>query len=354
MAKMRIQKALGDAGIMSRRKAEEYIAAGKITVNGHKAQPGHPVDTAKDIVAIEGKRVVFPRRKENIYIMLNKPRGYVTTTSDELGRRCVTELVENLPERVYPVGRLDKNTEGVLLLTNDGQFANLLMHPSNHITKTYRVTVRPDITDEQAARLAAGVDIGEGVITQPAQVHVMEKAPGRVVLQITISEGKNRQIRRMCEAVGLEVARLKRISVGPQKLGMLQPGEWRELKKSEVLALRNAGRPIQDPASQSKPKPAGRPLRSSSPNAGSHSFGTDQRRGVRRKDGFVGAKKEDDYSFTGGYSKAGSKKPTGKPVGRGSASGKPAAGKSFVSKTGSKTTAYGKRPVGKPTSDKRR
>ena len=141
--------------------------------------------------------------------------------------------------RVYPVGRLDRNSEGLLLLTNDGNFANLIMHPSNHISKTYRVTARPGITDEQAAQMAAGVML-DGRMTLPATVLVLEKGEGRVVLQITIQEGRNRQVRRMCEAVGLEVARLKRTSIGPLKLGMLQPGHWRELKPSEVAALRNA------------------------------------------------------------------------------------------------------------------
>ena len=138
------------------------------------------------------------------------------------------------------MGRLDKDSEGLLLLTNDGDFANLLTHPSHGVSKLYRVTVRPDITDEQAAELSAGVKIGENTTTLPATVIVLEKQPGRVVLQITISEGKNRQIRRMCEAVGLEVVRQKRIAVGPIKLGMLQPGRWRDLKSSELIALRGA------------------------------------------------------------------------------------------------------------------
>lgn len=171
--------------------------------------------------------------------MLHKPRGFVTTTADELGRRCVTDLVKDAPSKVYPVGRLDRNSEGLLLMTNDGDFANLVMHPSNHISKSYRVTVRPSITDEQAAQMGAGLMI-DGKMTLPATVLVLEKQEGRVVLQITISEGRNRQVRRMCEAVGLEVARLKRISIGPLKLGMLPPGEWRELKPSELTALRNA------------------------------------------------------------------------------------------------------------------
>lgn len=277
---IRIQKALTDSGILSRRKTEEYIKAGRITVNGRPAQPGNPVNPDRDVVAIDGVRVPLSSKRENIYIMLNKPRGYVTTTSDELGRRCVTELVEDLEERVYPVGRLDKNSEGLLLMTNDGQFANLMMHPSHHVSKTYRVTVRPDITEDQVVALSTGVDIGEERKTLPAQVHVLEKVPGRVVLQITITEGRNRQIRRMCEAVGLEVARLKRISVGPVRLGMLQPGKWRELKKSEVIALRNAARP----AGQQEPLPQ--------EDKGPHvaSFGGTERRGARRKDHFVGKK----------------------------------------------------------------
>ena len=269
---IRIQKALTDSGILSRRKTEEYIKAGRITVNGRPAQPGNPVNPDRDVVAIDGVRVPLSSKRETIYIMLNKPRGYVTTTS--------TELVEDLEERVYPVGRLDKNSEGLLLMTNDGQFANLMMHPSHHVSKTYRVTVRPDITEDQVVALSTGVDIGEERKTLPAQVHVLEKVPGRVVLQITITEGRNRQIRRMCEAVGLEVARLKRISVGPVRLGMLQPGKWRELKKSEVIALRNAARP----AGQQEPLPQ--------EDKGPHvaSFGGTERRGARRKDHFVGKK----------------------------------------------------------------
>jgi 23S rRNA pseudouridine2605 synthase len=181
--------------------------------------------------------------------MLHKPRGYVTTMSDELGRRCVKELVEDAPERVYPIGRLDKDSEGLLLMTNDGDFANLIMHPSHHVSKTYRVTVRPAVSDEQLTQLSSGVEI-DGKKTAPAVIHVLEKEPGRVVLQITIHEGRNRQIRKMCEAVGLEVARLKRTTVGPLKLGMLQPGEWRELKPAEVGMLRNAVKTMEE----TKPK----------------------------------------------------------------------------------------------------
>lgn len=238
---IRIQKVMTDNGIMSRRKTEEAIQQGRITVNGRPAQVGQPINPRRDVVAVDGVRVQFQKKKHNVYIMLHKPRGHVTTTSDELGRNCVADLVKEAPERVYPVGRLDRNSEGLLLFTNDGEFANMMMHPSNKITKTYRVTVRPDITDEQAAKMASGIEL-DGKKTLPATVLVLEKQEGRVVLQMTISEGRNRQIRRMCEAVGLEVARLKRTSVGPLKLGMLQPGQWRELRPAELIALRNAAK----------------------------------------------------------------------------------------------------------------
>ena len=171
--------------------------------------------------------------------MLNKPRGYVTTMSDELDRKCVTELLDGVSERVYPIGRLDRNSEGLLLFTNDGKFANDIMHPSKHISKTYRVTVRPSINEEQLVQLTNGVVI-DGKKTLPATVNVLTEEEGRVVLQIVIREGRNRQIRKMCEAVGLEVARLRRTAIGPVKLGMLKPGTYRELTAEEIKALRNA------------------------------------------------------------------------------------------------------------------
>lgn len=240
MAKVRIQKALSEAGVVSRRKAEALIAEGRITVNGRKAEIGQAVEPSRDVVAIDGTRASLGGRKENLYLMLNKPRGYVTTTSDELDRRCVMDLLTDVEQRVYPVGRLDRNSEGLLLLTNDGEMANALMRPASGIAKTYRVTVREDVTDELAARLSAGVDIGEATNTLPATVVILEKEEGRVVMQITVTEGRNRQIRRMCEACGLTVLRLKRTSEGPIKLGMLQPGKWRFLTAAEVAALRGA------------------------------------------------------------------------------------------------------------------
>ncbi len=239
MEKIRIQKIMADNGYCSRRKAEELIAQGRVKVNGRPCKLGDKALPHKDLITVDGEQIRVQRRKEMHYIMLHKPRGYVTTTSDEFDRKCVTDLLADFPDRVYPIGRLDKNSEGLLLFTNDGNFANDIMHPSHHVSKTYRVTVRPDITDEQLVQLSEGVVI-DGKKTQPATVIVLDKQPGRVVLQMTIHEGRNRQIRKMCEAVGLEVARLKRTSIGPLRLGMLQPGEYRELKPDELRAIRTA------------------------------------------------------------------------------------------------------------------
>ncbi len=239
MEKIRIQKVLADAGVCSRRKAEELIARGKVKVNGHPAEIGMKIDPRADLITVMGERVYLPKKKSTRYIMMNKPRGYVTTVSDDQNRRCVMDLLEDVEERVYPVGRLDRNSEGLLLFTNDGDFANDMMHPSRHVTKTYRVTVRPNVTDEQTVRLSEGVEI-DGRKTAPAVVRVLTKEPGRVVMEIVIHEGRNRQVRKMCEAVGLEVARLKRTSIGPLRLGMLKPGAYRDLTSEELKAVRNA------------------------------------------------------------------------------------------------------------------
>ncbi|MBQ1519394.1 MAG: rRNA pseudouridine synthase [Ruminococcus sp.] len=238
MEKIRIQKMIADSGVCSRRKAEELISRGRVKLNGHPVKLGDKCGF-KDIITIDGERLYIPKKKSFRYIIMNKPRGYVTTVSDELDRRCVMDLLDDVEDRVYPVGRLDRNSEGLLLFTNDGEFANSIMHPSRHIAKTYRVTVRPDISDEQLIQLSEGVDI-DGKRTLPATVIVKDKQPGRVVLLMTIKEGRNRQIRKMCEAVGLEVARLRRTSIGPIKLGMLKPGTYRDLTAEELRAIRNA------------------------------------------------------------------------------------------------------------------
>lgn len=238
MEKIRIQKIIADCGYCSRRKAEELMNQGKVKLNGRPVKPGDKA-TVRDIITVNGERIYIPKKKNFVYIVMNKPRGYVTTMNDELGRKCVTELLDGVDERVYPVGRLDRNSEGLLLFTNDGAFANSIMHPAKQISKTYRVTVRPDINDDQLVKLSDGVVI-DGRKTLPATVVVKDKEPGRVVLLITIKEGRNRQIRKMCDAVGLEVARLRRISIGPLKLGMLKPGTYRELTAEELRAIRNA------------------------------------------------------------------------------------------------------------------
>lgn len=232
--KIRLQKFLSEAGVASRRKAEEMINNGMVKVNGAVAHVGDSVDPKKDTVLVKGKKVI--KQGNMRYILLNKPRGYVTTTDDDLGRKCVLELVKDVKERIYPVGRLDRVSEGALILTNDGAFANAMMHPSKHVPKTYRVTVRPEPTSEQVDILSTGVEL-DGRLTAPADVYVISKEEGRAVLEIVLYEGRNRQIRRMCEALNLEVARLRRVAVGPIKLGMLQTGQWRDLTPDEVAVL---------------------------------------------------------------------------------------------------------------------
>lgn len=231
---LRLQKYLADCGVASRRKSEELIEQGKVKVNGRVAQIGDKVNPKKDDITVSGKKII--KSKSYTYIMLHKPRGFITTMNDEMGRRCVAELVKDVGVRVYPVGRLDRESEGLLLMTNDGEFANAMTHPTKHVPKTYRVTVRPSITDEQITALTTGIII-EDRMTAPAEVRVLTKEAGRVILEIVLYEGRNRQIRKMCEALGLEVARLKRTAVGSVKLGMLPQGKWRELKEDEVHKL---------------------------------------------------------------------------------------------------------------------
>ena len=233
MEKIRIQKVISDCGITSRRKAEEMIEKGLVFVNGKLAHVGDKINPDIDKITVNGKLV---EKNKKYYIMLHKPRGYVSTMNDELNRKCVAELTKDLPEKVYPVGRLDKDSEGLLLMTNDGDFSNAVIHPSKHIEKRYRVTVKPEITEEQLVKLSSGMDI-DGYKTEPAKITVLKTDKDRSVLEIILKEGRNRQIRKMCEKVNLEVARLKRVSIGQLKLGMLQPGKWRELTSEEVKRL---------------------------------------------------------------------------------------------------------------------
>lgn len=238
MEKIRIQKIISQSGYCSRRRAEELIEQGEVTVNGHRVKLGDKADPAGDVITVCGERLsADPVEKR--YIMLNKPRGYVTTMSDEMGRKIAAELLEGVEERVYPVGRLDRNSEGLLLFTNDGELANAIMHPSRHVSKTYRVTIDGDVTEEQLSVLSTGVTLDDGALTRPCTVQVLVEEPGRTVLRFVIKQGLNRQIRRMCDAVGLKVGRLRRTAVGPVRLGTLKPGEWRDLTKDELKSLRN-------------------------------------------------------------------------------------------------------------------
>lgn len=234
--KIRLQKHLSECGVASRRKAEELIALGKVRVNGRVAGIGSKVDPKRDKVTVSGKTVVAQNTK--MYIMLHKPRGYVTTLKDELDRKCVSDLVKDAGVKLFPVGRLDRNSEGLLIMTNDGSFANNLTHPSSYVNKTYRVTVEGEVTDEKLIKLREGILL-DGVKTLPCDVFVAEKREPRTVLIFIIHEGRNRQIRRMCDSVGLEVLRLKRTEIAGVKLGMLPQGKWRPLNEREMRHLTN-------------------------------------------------------------------------------------------------------------------
>ena len=245
MSDIRLQKLLSECGVASRRKAEEMISQGRVKVNGRPAGIGDKANLRRDIVTVDGRRISLPERLR--YIMLNKPRGYVTTMNDEQGRKCVAELTEDAGDRVFPVGRLDRDSEGLLLLTNDGEFANTVIHPARHIPKVYRVTLRPAPTDEQLELFRNGMMLeGEKIKTAPADIVIIsgEKPDGsrseRVVAEVVLYEGRNRQIRRMFDAMKIEVARLRRVAIGNVKLGMLAIGKWRELDPREVASLKSA------------------------------------------------------------------------------------------------------------------
>lgn len=238
---VRLQKFMAEQGVASRRKSEDLIRAGKVKVNGHVAEIGMKINPRKDLVTVGKQKLTNVKNRKMVYIMLNKPRGYVTTVSDELGRKTVMDLLPDFGCRIYPVGRLDKDSEGLLLLTNDGSFTNCMTHPSHEYAKVYRVTVRPAVNDEILFNLRNGIEI-DGRITAPCEVTVLTEEENRVVLEFILHEGRNRQIRKMCESQGLEVARLKRISIGPIKLGMLKQGDYRELSEQDVKKLlRSAG-----------------------------------------------------------------------------------------------------------------
>ncbi len=233
---VRLQKFMADCGVASRRKSEELIVNGAVKVNGRTAELGDKVNPTVDKVYVHNKRVVMKRKGGKRYIMLNKPRGFVTTMSDEMNRKCVADLVKDIPERVYPVGRLDKDSEGLLIMTNDGEFANLVTHPKQQINKVYHVTVRPDMTDEQAKILSKGILI-DGRKTAPCEVRIMGRGEDRANVEMVLREGRNREIRKMCESFDLEVIRLRRIAIGNVKMGKLKKGMWRDLTDVEIRKL---------------------------------------------------------------------------------------------------------------------
>ena len=223
---MRINKYIAACGVCSRRKAEEYILSGRVRINDMVVSILSADDKENDEVFLDEKKIEL--ESKYVYLMLNKPRGYVTTNNEQFGRKCTLDLIkENV--RVYPIGRLDMDTEGLLLFTNDGEFANMLTHPKNKIEKTYIVTTNTFVTNENVETLKKGVDIG-GYVTKEAKV----KKIGEKKIKIIISEGKNRQVRKMCSAVGLEVVNLKRVQISSLKLGNLACGKYRYLTKDEI------------------------------------------------------------------------------------------------------------------------
>ena len=242
MEKIRLQKYMADAGIMSRRAAEEEIKNGNVSINGHVAELGQKVDPRNDVISYRGKRIRY-EKKEYTYIMMNKPRGYLCSTTDDRGRKCVTDLLDGVDARVYPVGRLDLVSEGILLLTDDGELKNRLTHPKHTIGKVYRVKVAGKVSDEQMEILTSALVIDDYKI-QPVAVSVSSEDESGTVLKMTLFEGRNRQIRKMCEAADLTVKRLSRISIGNLKLNGLPVGKWRYLEQHEVDYLYKATKEI--------------------------------------------------------------------------------------------------------------
>ncbi|MBR6563024.1 MAG: rRNA pseudouridine synthase [Clostridia bacterium] len=232
-----MQKYVAECGLMSRRAAEKEIEAGNFEVNGVQATLGMRIDPENDAVTYKGKSVVAETSRK-VYIMLNKPKGVVTTMSDEKGRKSVSDIVD-IGVRVYPVGRLDLNSEGLLLMTNDGELTNAVSHPSGEIQKVYSVTLRGKVENEELDRLRAVREL-DGERISPVGVELVSRNETQSVLKFTLSEGKNREIRRICEKVGVYITKLKRISLGPLRLGDLKAGEYRELNSSELRALKNA------------------------------------------------------------------------------------------------------------------
>ncbi len=237
MEEIRLQKYISDCGLMSRRAAEKEILAGNIKVNGECVELGRKIVPERDVVTYRGRKI-RNNIKHKTYIMLNKPRGYVTTMNDERERRCVRELVSDADERVYPVGRLDMNSEGLLLMTNDGELTNKLTHPSHDVAKLYLVRIGGKLTAELLEEFCSPMEL-DGYVIQPVKAEVMSSDDNSTLLRVELHEGRNRQIRKMCEMLGLSVLSLKRVAEGKLLLGKLPVGKWRYLTKEEREYLRS-------------------------------------------------------------------------------------------------------------------
>lgn len=243
MEPIRIQKFFTDCGVLSRRAAEEEIKAGHVRINGEIAQIGQKIDPEHDRVTYQGKPVTMDTHPRNVYVMLNKPRGYVTTMHDEQGRPCVTALIKDIPVRIYPIGRLDMDSEGLLLMTNDGELANKLTHPKHEIPKIYHVKIAGTVPQDQLKALSKPMNI-DGYVIQPVEVKLISIQQDHCVLRMTLYEGRNRQIRKMCQSQKLSILTLRRIAIGDLELGNLAPGQWRYLTQSQVQYLKGNGKKI--------------------------------------------------------------------------------------------------------------
>jgi 23S rRNA pseudouridine2605 synthase len=241
MEPIRLQKFFTDCGLLSRRAAEKEIESGLVRVNGEIAHVGQKIDPERDTVEYRGKTVAYRPEAPKHYILLNKPRGFVTTLSDEKGRPTVATLVSTLGARVYPVGRLDMDSDGLLLLTDDGALTERLTHPRHEIAKHYCVTVKGKVSAEQLAMLNDSFVL-DGYRTLPARVRVTEERDGNTLLAVELKEGRNRQIRRMCEAVGLHIKQLTRVAIGRIRLGDLPVGTFRHLSAEEVAYLKGGSK----------------------------------------------------------------------------------------------------------------
>lgn len=237
MEPIRISKYFTDCGVMSRRAADAAVERGEVKINGATAELGQKVTPGVDTVTWKGKRILPPATPAKMTVMLNKPRGYLTTLSDDKGRHTVAELVADAGVRLYPVGRLDMDTDGLLILTNDGELANQLAHPSHEVKKVYLAYVEGHVTAEQMTGLTRPIEI-DGKMTSPAEVRKAAQTPYETALEITIHDGRNRQVRRLCEREGLYVRKLTRVAEGSLLLGNLEEGKWRRLNQKEIRQLK--------------------------------------------------------------------------------------------------------------------